>query len=153
MTSSWTLCGRRKQVPYENPQRRRVNVMAAVVPYGPAPQLRWGLVARTLTSADLLIMLEHIPRGDGPLVVVLDNGSLHSSQQISAAQPALAERGIRLYYLPPYSPELNVIEPILGGIKAHELVQRSYPTLSALCIAIDQGFGVAAQRLKDKHAH
>jgi len=31
------------------------------------------------------------------------------------ALPALQKQGTAFYYLPPYSPELNAIEPIFGG--------------------------------------
>jgi hypothetical protein len=94
---SWTLPGERKRIPYENPQGRRVNALALLAPYGPHPSLTWDHVPRTLTSADVLTMLDGIPRGSEPLVVVLDNAGLHRSTVIGAARPELAERGITLF--------------------------------------------------------
>jgi len=86
--------------------------MAALISNGPAPQLLWRLAPRSFTSQDLLEMLLALPRQGGRLVVVLDKGSIH--------------------YLPSYSPQLNPIEAVFGGIKAHGLPERSYSTVPAL---------------------
>jgi len=118
---------------------------------GPAPALTWQQAPRTLTSADLLAFLETIPRPAGqPLVVVLDNGSLHVSKVVKAARPGLWAKRIYLYRLPPYSPALNAIERVFGGIKHHDLPERSYPTVTALETAIDAAFTHAKNRLLAK---
>lgn len=77
----------------------------------------------------------------------MDNGSIHVSRVIKDALPALKAQGIELYYLPPYSPELNAIEAVFGGIKAHGLPQRCYPTIPALLEAVDTAFTEAEARL------
>ena len=151
MSYSWTLRGQRKRVPYENPQGRRVNALAALVRDGPTPALTWDQAPRTLTSADLLAFLPAIPRpADQPLVVVLDNGSLHVSKVVKAARPALWAQRIYLYYLPPYSPELNAIERVFRSIKYDELPERTYPSLPALEAAVDDAFTHYDDRLLAK---
>jgi putative transposase len=147
VTYSWVLPGERKVVPYENPQGRRVNALAMLVPYGPRPSLTWDEVPRTLTSADLLVMLDGIPRGEEPVVVVLDNAAIHHSKVVHAAVPELAGRGIALYYLPAYSPRLNEIEPYFGVLKQYEMPERTYDTNDALCAAINRGFTALETRL------
>ena len=149
----WTLPGERKQVPYENPRGRRVNAIGVYLPFGEAPALWWDRVPRTLTAEDVLIIIEAIPRGPGALVVVLDNASIHISHVIRDALPRRRRRGIHLYYLPPYSPELNRIEPILGVVKHRELPERSYPTVPALTEAIDRAFARCEQRMLGKTQH
>jgi len=144
---SWTLPGERKRIPYENPQGRRINALAMLAPYGPHPSLTWDHVPRTLRSEDLLVMLEGIPRGPEPVVIVLDNAGLHRSKVIQAARPALEEQGITFYYLPPYSPELNAIEAYFGVIKRQEMPQRSYRTLDELDTAINVAFQRQETRL------
>ena len=144
---SWTLRGRRTRIPYENPEGRRVNALAVWIPWGPRRSLWWDAVPRTLRSEDLLLILEAIPRGEGELVVVLDNASLHRSHLVQEALPALAERGIPLSYLPPYSPELNLIEPLFGVIKSTELPERTYPTIPALLDAVNAAFARCEARL------
>ncbi len=147
---SWTLRGGRRRIPYENPQGRRVNALAVWIPWGPQRSLWWDAVPRTLRSEDLLLILDAIPRGSGELVVVLDNASLHRSHLVQEALPALAARGIHLYSLPPYSPELNAIEPLFGVIKSTELPERTYPTIPLLLEAINAAFARCAARLLER---
>jgi transposase len=146
---SWTLAGQRKQVAYENPCGRRVNVLAAYVPDGPTPSLTWGNErAGALLAEQLLGFVRQIPHPSGqPLVVVMDNGSIHVSKTVQRAQAALRQERIYLYYLPPYSPALNAIEPVFGVIKQHDLPERRYTSMSALEAAIDAAFTRAEARL------
>ncbi len=139
-SSSWVLRGQRKRVRYENPEGRRVNALAAYVPYGPHRSGWWDAVPRTLRSEDLLAVLDGIPRGEGELVIVLDNAATHRSKRVQQALPELAQRGIHLYYLPPYSPELNAIEPLFGVIKYTEMPERTYASIPALLGAVELAF-------------
>lgn len=141
MNYSWTLSGQRKTIPYEAPQDRRINALAALVRQGPSPSLTWDAVPRSLKGADLLAFLPAIPRRtDVPLVVVLDNATLHRSAVVKAALPALWAQRLYLYFLPTYSPELNPIEPVFKVIKHHDLPERTYPTVPALEAAVDAAF-------------
>ncbi len=115
--STWTLPGQRQRVRYENPQGRRVNAMAAYRPYDVSPRLEVFTAERTWDSYDLLGFLGALPRAGVPRVVVLDNASLHTSHVIRRARRGLATEGIYLYILPPYSPELNEIEPVFPQVK------------------------------------
>lgn len=154
MNYSWTKPGTRKRIPYENPRRRRVNVLAAYTPNGPQPALTWGLQRGSLVSSQLVDFVQRIPRvPDKPLVVVLDNGSLHISWVVKEARAPLRQQRIYLYYLPPYSPELNEIEPVFGGIKAHDLPERSYTDWESLEAAITDGFTAAEDRLLQRNAN
>ena len=146
-TRSWTLPGTRKRIPYENPQGRRVNVIAALLPFGPHPELWWDAVARTFTAPDVLTILEAIPRHGRDLIVILDNAAIHRSRIIRDAVPRLQEQGITLRYLPAYSPELNRIEPVFGVIKQDEMPHRSYTTVPALREAIHTAFAAVEHRL------
>ena len=125
-----------------------MNVLAAVVADGPAPALSWERHQGSLTAVQFLGFLERIPRAaDRPLVVVLDTGSIHVSRLVKDARPLLRQRGIYLYYLPPYSPELNRIEPVFKAIKHYDLPERRYATWDALEAAIDAAFGRYHARL------
>jgi putative transposase len=147
VTYSWVRRGERKRIPYENPQGRRLNVLAALVKQDPSPSLTWDTAPRTLRSRDLLAFLPGIPRrADRPLVVVLDNGSLHRSAEVKAALPALWAQRIYLYFLPPYSPELNAIEPVFRVIKHQEMPERTYTSDTALTAAVDTAFAAYETR-------
>jgi transposase len=141
----------RKRVPYENPQGRRYNLLALYVPDGPQAALDWSGAGRHLSSADLVDFLRSRPASAVPLVVVLDNAGLHKSKVVRAALPELWARRIYLYYLPPYSPELNAIERVFRSIKHHRLPERSYATLQALESAISDAFSSYHTALRCLH--
>ena len=104
---------------------------------------------RTLTSEDLLAYLrERLPPAGVPRVVTLDNASLHVSKVVREARRPLAGLGIHLYYLPPYSPELNRIEPVFKQIKHHEMPVRSYASKADLRQAVENAFAAYRDRLR-----
>jgi transposase len=137
-------------VPYEAPQGRRVNAMAAYRPYNGAPRLDVFTAERTWDSYDLLGFLGALPPAGVPRVVVLDNASLHTSRIIRGARSGLAAAGIYLYFLPPYAPELNEIEPVFRQVKYQEIPQRSHTTRAGLRGAVETGFTTYGHGLKSK---
>jgi putative transposase len=137
---SWVRQGQRKRVPYENPEGRRVNALAALVKHGAAPALYWIAKPGSLRADHLVRFLHHLPPTPVPTVVVLDNGSIHRSKETRAAIPALRRHGIHLYFLPPYSPELNEIEPAFGAVKHRGMPERRYTTVPALLDAVHDAF-------------
>jgi transposase/tRNA A-37 threonylcarbamoyl transferase component Bud32 len=147
---SWCLPGQRKRVKHEYPQGRRVNALAAYQAHGPLPWLDALPFERTLTSDDLVAYLKGLPWAPEPRVVVLDNASLHVSKVVKAARPGLAKLGIYLYYLPPYSPELNEIEPVFKQVKHHEIPTRSHTSKPELRAAVEQGFESYRRKLRPK---
>ena len=65
-------------------------------------------------AKDLLPKMNPYP---GPnSVLVMDNASWHLGQQLEAACEAA---GVRLIYLPPYSPDFNPIETYFGDLKTY----------------------------------
>ena len=146
--------GERKRMPYENPERRRLNVMAVVAQCQDISELHWMTSRRHLGSADLLHFLRELPPAPVPTVIVLDNAGLQRSQEVRAARAELWQRRIYLFYLPPYSPELNDIERLFRTIKHHELPERRYPTFDALDTAVVAAFKrQEAKRLTKPSSH
>jgi transposase len=47
---------------------------------------------------------------EGPTVVVVDNASVYTSECFQAKLPEWERQGLWIFYLPKYSPELNLIE-------------------------------------------
>jgi len=150
-TYTWARAKVRARVPHEAPQRRRVNVLGAWAPFGSRPRFAYASRTTTLDSAAFLAFVWHdlgglaTPVGEVPAdfrrarrgVIVLDNYAVHRSRVVTEALPALAAAGIELVYLPPYSPELSLIEGLWRHVKHGELPVRSYPTATALHAAID----------------
>jgi transposase len=137
-------------VKYEYPQGRRVNARATYEPFAAVPGLDARPFERTLTSDDLIAYPKDLPPADVPRVVVLDNAGIHTSKVMKAARPGLAKLGIYLYYLPPYSPELNRIEAVFKQVKHHEMPTRSFTTRADLRKAVEDGFETYQRRLQAK---
>jgi transposase len=147
---SWALPGQRKVVRYEAPQGRRVNAMAAYRPFGRSPALELFTAERTWDSYDLLGFLGALPWSKSPRVVVLDNASIHTSRVVQRARRRLAAQGIYLYFLPPYSPELNRVEPVFRQVKHQEIPRRSYTARKELRDAVALGFSNFGRGLRSK---
>jgi hypothetical protein len=100
MTATWVRRGERHRVPYENPQGRRYNTLVLYAPRGVQPAWDWIGKPRAFTAEDLIHFLLERPPCPVPLVIVLDNASLHRSHAIQNALPRLWARGIYLFFLP-----------------------------------------------------
>jgi len=87
-------------------------------------------------------------RCERPCVIVLDNYSMHKSQKVQDALPALEAADIYLFYLPSYSPELSEIEPIWRAVKYYELPKRSYTDVWELKQAVEAALARKAQSLR-----
>ena len=145
----------------EPPQGRRLNVLGALAPCGRDPWRVWERTPGNLDAAAFLDFLWHgvarlatavgevSPgyRRARPLVVVLDHDAVHRSKMVKAAGADLARIGVRLFFLPPYGSELNRIEPLWRQVKSHDLPVRSYQTLEALPIAVDNALKPHADAL------
>jgi transposase len=150
----WVRAGERKRVPDEAPHGRRSDTMALLVPVGPHAAFYWcGTTRRHFQAADLVHFLGQRPKTDVPLVVVPDNVSFHRGGDLRRALPELRAHNVHLSYLPPYSPELNAIEPVFRSVKHLDLWERRYATAADLEVAVDAAFDrVEAEALgKPRH--
>lgn len=67
---------------------------------------------------------------DRHIVLVVDNAGWHTSGKLDVP------KNITLYPLPPYTPELNVIERLWHWFKSHEFGNRIYETYDILADAV-----------------
>jgi len=109
-------------------------------PTGVQPAWDWIGKPRAFTAEDFVEFLLQRPPCPVPLVVVLDNASLHRCRAVREALPRLWAQGIYFYFLPPYSPELNAIERRFRVIKHADLSARVYTPLTALEAAVDEAY-------------
>ena len=70
-------------------------------------------------------------------VVVVDNASIHTSEEFADRIPYWKKRGLVIKYLSPYSPELNLIEILWRRIKYTWLPFSAYECLNALSEALE----------------
>jgi transposase len=80
----------------------------------------------------------------GPVRLVLDNASIHRARLVQERMAAWQQQGLHLFYLPPYSPELNRIEVLWHRFKHAWLAPTDYAseeTLFQQINAIAQAIG------------
>jgi transposase len=71
----------------------------------------------------------------GKIVMVLDNARIHHAKLLQDILQENKDR-LELVFLPPYSPELNLIEGLWGWIKSSVINNAFYPTLSRVRVAV-----------------
>src|SRR4051794_25969335 len=104
--------------------------------------------SRTKRSSDFLALLEEVDRRYGPklgvaltpIVLVLDNGPIHTSKM---SRTALAARAhwLTLAWLPKSAPELNDIEGVWRDLKRHHLAHQTFSGPEDLDRAIHEAVG------------
>ncbi|WP_052745378.1 transposase [Streptomyces sp. WM6386] len=80
-----------------------------------------------------------------PCRVVLDNASAHVAKAFKGRRRQLAKIGVELFYLPPYSPELNDIELVWRQAKYQDYLQRAQTSTEAIGAAVDPGDAAATR--------
>jgi transposase len=115
---SGTTWGRRGQTPVVSSTGARfgANLISAISAQG---QLRFMLTKGRVTA---LVFIEFLKRllinAAGPIFVIVDGHPTHRAKSVArfvAAQPAK----LALFFLPPYSPELNPDELVWNDLKSH----------------------------------
>jgi putative transposase len=86
-----------------------------------------------------------------PLVIALDNYSVHTGAAVQAARPQLAAANVQLVYLARYCPEQSEIEPVWNDVKQHHLPIRSFAQVAALKEAVDAALARKAQQLRQAY--
>lgn len=73
---------------------------------------------QTLTASFIFEQLENLSvRLRKPTVVVLDNARIHKSKIIKDRIKIWQQRGLYIFYLPRYSPHLNIVETLWRKLK------------------------------------
>lgn len=85
-------------------------------------------------------------------VVVLDNARVHHNHKMQAMQKIWAERKLFIFFLPPYSPHLNLIERLWKEMKARWLCPADYATADTLGLAL-YNIGNAVGKALHIHFH
>ena len=113
--TTWGVKGKTPVVPRTG-QRKSVNMLSAVSARG---ELRFMLVQGRVNGpvfAEFLRRLMH--NAPQPIFLILDGHSIHHSRPVRGFV-ASQEGRLRLFFLPPYSPELNPDEQVWNYVKHH----------------------------------
>ncbi|MEQ9441657.1 MAG: IS630 family transposase [Cyclobacteriaceae bacterium] len=71
-------------------------------------------------------------------VIVLDNARAHTAKKVKACLQDWQQRGLYIFYLPPYSPHLNIIERLWKEVKEGWIRPSDYQTADQLFYAVDR---------------
>ena len=116
-----------------NSGRNRLNIIGA---YSPDDQDLISWEGRESCDAERVVQVLHRIRRANPgkrLLLVLDNASYHRAAPVTAAAEKLR---IELLYLPPYSPNLNLIERFWKFLKRKVARNRFYATFAEFRAAV-----------------
>lgn len=99
------------------------------------PFLAEGSVCKETVEACIDAFAETLAK---PTVLVLDNASIHTAGVIEQARTRWQAKGLRLFYLPSYAPELNLIERLWQEIKYRWLPFSAYESWDHLKAAVEE---------------
>lgn len=124
----WQPIGETKAIPsMRSPRLNTLGFLSADQKFGGFLQQGTVISEDVIDAFD---MLSH--QIENTTVVVLDRASIHTSRAFRLQLALWQKRGLYVYYLPPYSPELNWIENLWRLVKYHWLpldVYESFPKL------------------------
>lgn len=82
-----------------------------------------------------------------PTVVVLDNARVHTATKVKEQLDNWQQRGLFLFYLPVYSPHLNIAERLWKELKARWLQPQDYLTTDSLFYAVKMALAAVGNHL------
>ena len=85
--------------------------------------------------------------------VVLDNASVHRCKLIKKLRPIWEKRGLFIFFLPPYSPHLNIAETLWRILKGKWLRPVDYFSTDSLLYATNRALAALGYELNINFAH
>lgn len=83
-----------------------------------------------------------------PAVIVLDNASIHTAGIIKERLPVWQQRGLFIFYLPRYSPHLNIAETLWRKLKYEWLSPLDYGCRENLFYTVRQALSAVGMGLR-----
>lgn len=80
-------------------------------------------------------------------VIVLDNAPIHRARKLFALRDLWEKRGLHIFFLPPYSPHLNIAEILWRMLKGKWLQPRDYITSDTLFYAANRALATMGDGL------
>ena len=106
--SAWTPKGDRHLI--EAKRGKRLNVLAAMLSTGELFSAKiWKSTTAEIFTGFIGLLKEYVGK---KIMIIVDNASIHKAKATRHLMNLLEKQGLTLYFLPPYSPELNRIEKL-----------------------------------------
>ena len=83
-----------------------------------------------------------------PTYIILDNARIHHAKIIQKRVPFWQKRGLYLFFLPPYSPHLNIAETLWRQLKTGWLNPEDYYDDETLAYAVNRCLANVGNHLK-----
>lgn len=136
--------GKQKRITQHKRRGRRLNILGV---WQPQVQFDYALMVGGVKTSTFLKLMDWQAglaqqqfHQTGQLsVIVLDNASVHRSQLSQQQQQQWQQQGLILFFLPPYSPQMNRIEEEWLHLKRDELASRVFEDEVDLADAIIEG--------------
>jgi transposase len=98
--------------------RHKVNLISAISPRG---AMRFMATEKSVNAEVFIEFLQRlIINAEHPIFLILDNSSVHRSSEVRTFVESTKGK-LRLFFLPPYSPELNPDEHVWNYLKNHNI--------------------------------
>jgi transposase len=134
----WIRKGVRKEIP-TNASQKRMNILGALnLETMTLHRQEYETLNADAVMAFLTFLLATLPRGI--LHIILDRGRYQHCAAVWAF--ALANPRLRLHYLPPYSPNINAVEPAWKIMHEHTTYNRYHAKFQDFTEAIREFFDV-----------
>jgi putative transposase len=118
--------GRQKSIPQRKRKGRRINIMGV---WEEKTRFEYTLKVGTYKTQNYLRFMswqaikamKRLFETGKPTVIIHDNASIHRSQLAKKQHQIWLKQGLSVFFLPPYSPEMNRIEEQWLHLKRQEL--------------------------------
>jgi transposase len=119
--TTWAAVGHTPVVPAMG-TRESINLVSAISPKG---KLRFMVVPGKMTGEKFVGFLKRLMHGArNPIFLIVDGHSIHRAAVVKRYVQSTMGR-LRLFYLPPYSPELNPDELVWNDVKSNGVGRRA----------------------------
>ena len=122
-----------EQVPIETQRKHLMNILGLL---DPIDQILFPYHTEKGEMIDTDFMIrsieDFIPRCQKPTVLILDNAPWHTSDAFKVKREEWMDKDLYIFYLPKYSPHLNLIETLWRKIKYEWLRPGDYHSKTAL---------------------
>lgn len=137
---AWQVIGQTLAIPSQ--RSKRLNVLGFMSPQG---KLESYVSEQSITGDVVVACIEaFFSHVDKPTVIVMDQASIHVGHSVKDRRDDWAQRGLYLFELPTYSPELNLIEIAWRFMKYQWLDSSAYESWKNLVAEVEKilaGFG------------
>ena len=115
---------------------------------------RWKTTESNIDAQFILEYMEDFSfQTDRKTFVVLDNARVHKAKTIRERIPYWQKRGLYIFFLPPYSPHLNIAETIWRKLKKEWLNPEDYLNKDSLFYAVNRCMAGLGDSREIKFSH